>query len=111
MRSKPFKYVVIFGVLFVAGLVSVIVLANTRRPGQAAPGPAALFDTDQDGLSDADEERYKTSITESDSDFDGLTDAEEIKIYKTDPTNPDSDGDGFIDGVEVLGGYNPLGAD
>jgi|GEM_PF-6541123 len=44
-----------------------------------------------------------------DSDGDGLSDADEIK-YKTDPNNPDTDGDGYKDGEEVHNGYNPLGA-
>ena len=43
-----------------------------------------------------------------DSDNDGLTDAEE-KIYGTNPFNPDTDGDGYLDGAEVKGGYNPNG--
>lgn len=42
-----------------------------------------------------------------DSDKDGLSDAEEIKIG-TDPLNPDSDGDGFTDEVEVALGFDPL---
>lgn len=42
-----------------------------------------------------------------DSDQDGISDAEEIRIG-TDPLNPDSDNDGFLDGVEYAGGYNPL---
>ena len=37
---------------------------------------------------------------EADSDGDGLTDAEEIKLG-TDPINPDTDGDGVGDGIEV----------
>jgi hypothetical protein len=37
---------------------------------------------------------------EADSDGDGLTDAEEIKLG-TDPLNPDTDGDGVGDGIEV----------
>jgi hypothetical protein len=44
-----------------------------------------------------------------DSDNDGLTDAEE-KIYGTNPLNPDTDGDGYLDGAEVKAGYNPNGA-
>jgi S1-C subfamily serine protease len=42
-----------------------------------------------------------------DSDNDGLSDADEIKSG-TDPHNPDSDGDGYLDGSEVVNGYNPL---
>ena len=45
----------------------------------------------------------------ADSDSDGLTDIEELKIYGTDPKNPDTDGDGYSDGDEVKNGYNPLG--
>jgi hypothetical protein len=44
-----------------------------------------------------------------DSDNDGLTNAEE-KQYGTDPQNPDTDGDGYKDGEEVKNGYNPLGS-
>jgi len=44
-----------------------------------------------------------------DSDNDGLTDADELNIYGTDPNNPDTDGDTYPDGVEVANGYNPLG--
>ena len=42
-----------------------------------------------------------------DSDQDGLTDAEE-KLYGTNPHNPDTDGDGYSDGAEVKAGYDPL---
>lgn len=44
----------------------------------------------------------------TDSDNDGLTDEEEEQ-YGTDPNNPDTDGDGFDDLTEIEGGYNPLG--
>lgn len=42
----------------------------------------------------------------TDSDVDGLTDAEE-RLYGTGLTRPDSDGDGFLDGNEVFHLYNP----
>lgn len=44
----------------------------------------------------------------TDSDNDGLTDAEE-RIYGTNPNNPDTDADGMSDGEEVKRGRNPLG--
>lgn len=44
-----------------------------------------------------------------DSDNDGLTDAEEI-TYGTNPNIADTDADGYSDGDEVANGYNPLGA-
>nr|WP_236673441.1 Ig-like domain-containing protein [Comamonas sp. JC664] len=47
----------------------------------------------------------------TDSDGDGLTDAEEIALG-TDPNNPDTDGDGLPDGIEVLvAGTDPLDDD
>lgn len=45
---------------------------------------------------------------QADVDDDGLTTAEEQK-YKTDPLDPDSDDDGYLDGEEVENGYNPNG--
>jgi len=42
-----------------------------------------------------------------DSDNDGLSDLEEARL-KTSPFNPDTDGDGFLDGTEVATGYDPL---
>ncbi|MFA5021702.1 MAG: hypothetical protein WC508_01285 [Patescibacteria group bacterium] len=41
-----------------------------------------------------------------DSDNDGLTAAEE-SLYGTDSNNADSDGDGYQDGAELLSGYDP----
>lgn len=42
-----------------------------------------------------------------DTDDDGLTDPEE-NLYSTDPTNPDTDGDGVNDGDEVAAGTDPI---
>jgi len=42
----------------------------------------------------------------TDSDGDGLTDAEEAKLG-SDPEKADTDGDGFDDDVEVLAGTDP----
>ena len=42
-----------------------------------------------------------------DTDEDGLTDAQEVELG-TNPNNPDTDGDGLIDGVEVGLGTDPL---
>ena len=44
---------------------------------------------------------YHTDPFNPDTDGDGLTDGEEVKIYGTDPNNPDTDGDGLTDGDEV----------
>ncbi len=42
-----------------------------------------------------------------DSDQDGLTNQEE-QMIGTDPQNPDTDSDGYSDGKEISSGYNPL---
>lgn len=44
-----------------------------------------------------------------DSDQDGLTDQEE-QMIGTDPQKADTDGDGYSDGKELVSGYNPLKA-
>ena len=47
----------------------------------------------------------------TDTDGDGLSDADEVTIYGTDPTNPDTDGDGMSDGAEVQYNLDPLDGD
>jgi outer membrane protein OmpA-like peptidoglycan-associated protein len=74
-------------------------------PGAAIPpsykavgGPV---DSDFDGLTDAEEAALGTDPYNPDTDGDGLTDGEEVHVYHTDPLNPDSDWDGLKDGDEV----------
>ena len=60
-------------------------------------------DTDGDGLSDGDEVNlYGTHPNQIDTDSDGLSDYEELNVYSTDPLDDDTDGDGLDDGEEVL---------
>lgn len=58
-------------------------------------------DTDDDGLTDAQEEDLGTDPENADTDGDGLTDGEEVNEYGTDPLEADTDGDGLEDGEEV----------
>ena len=44
----------------------------------------------------------------TDSDNDGLSDAEEVVEHGTDPHDPDTDNDGYADGEEVAAGTDPL---
>ena len=67
-------------------------------------------DDDRDGLTNAEEAKLGTNPEVADTDGDGLSDYEEVKIYHTDPLKADTDGDGFKDGDEVKNGYNPLGS-
>jgi hypothetical protein len=111
-------------------------LKPTFTPTLALPTttPAPL-DSDQDGLTDAEEQRLGTDPNDPDSDDDGLTDGqeviitgtnptsrdsdgdtvsdgEEVNVYKTDPNNPNTDGDGCSDDFEIFDGprnpYDPL---
>ncbi|GEM_PF-2276564 len=66
-------------------------------------------DTDGDGLSDFEESQISNPLI-PDSDADGLSDYEELKVYYTKPLAVDTDDDGYKDGDEVKNGYNPLGA-
>jgi hypothetical protein len=64
-------------------------------------------DSDEDGLSDAQEVELGTDPANPDTDEDGLFDAAEVAAG-TDPTLYDSDGDGFGDNAEVANGTDPL---
>ena len=59
-------------------------------------------DSDGDGLSDEQEIEYGTDPEKSDTDFDGLSDADEIFEFATDPISLDSDEDLLSDGEEVM---------
>lgn len=72
--------------------------------------PMTIVDSDQDGLTDDEERLLGTDPNASDTDNDGLSDREELKVYNTNPLNADTDGDGYKDGDEVKNGYNPEGA-
>lgn len=63
---------------------------------------AYLEDTEYDGLTDYDEIMvYGTNPSEYDTDFDGVGDWTEIQ-RGTDPLNPDTNGDGVVDGEETI---------
>lgn len=85
-------------------------LTNTAptQPTQPAQQVQPL-DSDNDGLSNAEEKTLGTNPLSPDSDGDKLFDREEVKVYKTDPLVKDTDGDGYEDGAEVQAGYDPKG--
>lgn len=69
-----------------------------------------LADSDGDGIADGWEYRYFNQLDHvmtGDADNDGLTDAQEEKSG-TFPNNSDSDSDGMLDGWEVLNNLDPL---
>lgn len=66
-------------------------------------------DTDLDGISDRDEVRvHRSNPRMNDADGDGLSDQDEINKYHTNPNKSDTDGGGTCDHQEVDGGTNPL---
>lgn len=67
-------------------------------------------DSDEDGLSNYEEIKLGTSPMFDDTDSDGLKDGEEVNTYKTDPFNKDTDKDGLTDYEEVTLGTDPLKA-
>lgn len=74
-------------------------------------GPhGAEGDPDGDQISNLWELQSGTHPQNTDTDDDGLTDAEELIDYLTDPINPDSDHDGVSDGQEVGSSGDPLDA-
>ena len=73
-------------------------------------------DFDGDNLNNIDEKNYGTDYENSDTDFDGLSDYDEVNgvknkggsyTYTTDPLNDDTDGDGLRDSTELKLNLNP----
>ncbi|MCX6878450.1 MAG: hypothetical protein NTW21_32245 [Verrucomicrobia bacterium] len=79
----------------------------------AANGTDPLaVDSDEDGLTDAEEATLGTNPLDPDTDHDGLADGTEVKLYGTDPSASDSDGDGLSDSEELLVYHtNPMARD
>jgi len=82
---------------------------DTATNTEITPIVIPPVDSDGDSLTDDEEKLAGTNINIIDTDTDGLSDYEEIKIYKTNPLNADTDADGYLDGAEVANGYNPNG--
>jgi hypothetical protein len=65
-------------------------------------------DSDNDDLTNFEEFKNNTDPHYYDSECDGLSDVDEIKIYKTSPIHADTDGDGYYDAEEIDENSNPL---
>ncbi len=64
--------------------------------------PADERDTDNDGLSDLEEQTiYFTNPNNNDTDGDGINDGDECNLYETNPNHPDTDGDNLSDFEEI----------
>lgn len=82
---------------------TVVVVAAGPQTGNFPPLPT---DSDRDGLTDAEEARIGTDANNPDTDGDRLRDGEEV-ARGTNPLKPDTDGGGVPDGLEVAGGTDP----
>ena len=104
-------------VLLVAGYVGYAYWVSERSASEALQNPQQnnrvpqnnqAVDTDNDGLSDEEEEDLGTGRTSADSDGDNLADGDEVKVFKSDPLSPKTDSDIYDDGNEVSNGYSPV---
>ncbi len=79
--------------------------ATTTAPPMVTTTVTAAVspDTDDDGLTDAEEADLGTNPNDEDSDDDGLNDGREHFDIGTDPADPDTDDDGRTDGGEMIG--------
>ncbi len=73
-------------------------------PGYSVPGPTNLSSLVLSYIGDLGD-------GSDDTDDDGLTDWEEVKLHHTDPHDADTDGDCLVDGYEVQNGTDPLNPD
>lgn len=64
-------------------------------------------DYDNDGLSNIEEVGYGTSLENNDTDYDTLSDYDEINKYNTNPSSIDTDEDGLSDADEIRLGLDP----
>jgi hypothetical protein len=113
------------GKMIAAGILAVLVFGlavyftynhfirkQTEPPAQnnivVPPAKQPPADSDNDGLTDADEQKLGTDQKKADTDGDGLADGDEVHVYGSDPLLPDTDGDTFKDGDEVAKGYSPV---
>jgi VCBS repeat-containing protein len=69
--------------------------------GEIGGGGGGGADSDFDGLTDDQEIALGTDPFNPDTDGDGLFDGDEVNIFGTDPTLLDTDADGIDDGVEL----------
>lgn len=128
LRNLPISRILMItgAVIILAGLGAAAILMRGRSSANAnqavnsqsvdrAPvtfdtRPAtSVLDTDSDGLPNSEEDAVRTNPAVPDSDQDGLSDFDEVRIYRSDPLKTDSDDDGFADGDEVKRGFSPTG--
>lgn len=107
------KYIVSVAVLFVivfclSGCNMLDITVERRNEDRANNSVAGAIDDFENNPLGKIINEYSPNL---DSDFDGLTNLEEVQIYKTDPENKDTDEDGLSDSDEIALKLNPLEKD
>ena len=91
-------------------LLSALTVLDEDEYAQTLNVALGSVDSDEDGLSDAEESELGTDPNNADSDGDGLSDGVEVELG-TSPTSADTDGDGYTDGEEQAEGTSPTDGD
>ncbi len=104
---------VLFLILLVVAIASTQIGGGIpRTPASNSSAPISTLDSDNDALTDEEEATFGTDPNNPDSDYDGLSDGDEMHNLNLNPLNSDTDEDGLPDGAEVnIYGTNPLQAD
>lgn len=68
----------------------------------------SILDSDNDGLTNAEEEVLNTDPNSADTDRDRISDFDEVREHKTNPNSQDTDRDGYSDTLEIEKGFDPL---
>ena len=113
--KKLIASLVVFGIV----MVSIVMFLDFDKDGLSNISEIIVhdtdyleLDTDRDGLDDKYELNNNLNPRSKDSDFDGLTDGQEVKYVFSDPLIADTDNDSISDGTEFnILKTNPLNAD
>lgn len=113
--KKLIASLIVFGIV----MVSIVMFLDFDKDGLSNISEIVVhdtdyleLDTDRDGLDDKYELDNNLNPRSKDSDFDGLSDGQEVKYVFSDPLVADTDNDSLSDGVEFKTLHtNPLVAD
>lgn len=91
-----------------AQCIVIVASRDAVSAGEPALCRDIVSDEERSACEESALEAREAAASSRDEDNDGLTNADEDR-YGTNKNNPDTDGDGFKDGDEVKAGYNPRG--
>ncbi|MBT5400918.1 hypothetical protein HOL24_10335 [bacterium] len=106
-KKEEKKPVGIFLLLAVFALIAVV--ASAMQWANSIKLPFLINDTDKIAVTGevSDDVQDLVQLQVQDTDFDGLSDYDELYLYNTSPYLEDTDSDGFNDSEEITNGYDP----